>query len=76
MRALRATHAREGAAADDGVAAITVLPDQTLGDRCGIVLEIDAIGPRHSEIIMMDERIVTEAHLTRDGFRQRDEFVS
>lgn len=66
---------RERVAADLGIGKST-LGNQTLRDRCGIVLYIDAIESRHLEVVMMDQCIVTETHLARDGFHQRHEFVS
>ena len=63
------------AAANDGVTSIPVLAEETLRDRWRIVLEIDAIGPFHPKIVMMDQRVVAEAHFTRDRLHQRDEVI-
>jgi hypothetical protein len=65
----------ENAAPYDGIAAIPMLADQTIGNRFRIVLEIDAVRPRHAKIVMVDQCVVAEAHLAGNGFHQRDEFV-
>ena len=61
----------EEAAANNRVTAIAILPDKAFGDGCGIVLEIDAIGGRRPEIIMVDQGVMTESNITRDGPHQR-----
>jgi hypothetical protein len=58
------------AAANDWITSISVLAEETLRDRWRIVLEIDAIGSLDPKIVVMDQRIVAEAHFARDCFNQ------
>ncbi len=47
----------------DRVTTIAMLINETFNDRGGIVLDVDAIGSRRAEIIMMKQSVVTKTHL-------------